>query len=75
MPAREGNSQGRGISALVSLDDHRFLVLERNNRGLGVDATLGGANKKVFRIDLAGASDVSAVDQDAPGAPRKSPVR
>jgi hypothetical protein len=64
----EGSSQGRGISALVALDDQRFLVLERNNRGLGVDATLGGANKKVFRIDLAGASDVSAVDLDAPGA-------
>jgi hypothetical protein len=65
----EGSSQGRGISALVALNDHEFLVLERNNRGLGVpDANLASPNKKVFRIDLAGASDVSALDLDAPGA-------
>lgn len=67
-----GSSQGRGISALVALNDHEFLVLERNNRGLGVDGTLGSGtadwNKKVFRIDLTGATDVSDVDLDAPGA-------
>ncbi|MGL6108788.1 MAG: esterase-like activity of phytase family protein, partial [Rubrivivax sp.] len=67
-----GSSQGRGISALVALNEHEFLVLERNNRGLGVDSTLGSSaadwNKKVFRISLAGATDVSSVDLDAPGA-------
>lgn len=64
----EGSSQGRGISALVALDDNRFLVLERNNRGLGVDATLASPNKKVFPIDLSQASDVTAQDLDAAGA-------
>jgi len=64
----EGSSQGRGISALVALNEREFLVLERNNRGLGVDATLASPNKKVFKIDLTGASDVSAIDLDAPGA-------
>ena len=54
----EGSSQGRGISALVALNDNEFLVLERNNRGLGVDAKLTPPNKKVFRINLTGASDV-----------------
>lgn len=58
----EGSSQGRGISALVALNDTEFLVLERNNRGLGVDATVASPNKKVFRIDLAGASDVSGIN-------------
>jgi hypothetical protein len=58
----EGSSQGRGISALVAINDHEFLVLERNNRGLGVDATLAPPNKKVFRIDLAGATDVSGIN-------------
>ena len=58
-----------GISALVALSEREFLVLERNNRGLGVpDANVSGANKKVFRIDLRGATDVSAIDLDAPGA-------
>ncbi len=65
----EGSNQGRGISALVALNHDEFLVLERNNRGLGVpDATLAGPNKKVFRIDLTGATDVSAIDLDAAGA-------
>lgn len=58
----EGSSQGRGISALVALNDHEFLVLERNNRGLGVDANLASPNKKVFRIDIQGATDVSALN-------------
>jgi hypothetical protein len=61
----EGSSQGRGISALVALNDRELLVLERNNRGLGVDSDLTPANKKVFRIDLTGATDVTNVDLDA----------
>jgi hypothetical protein len=61
----EGASQGRGISALVAINDHEFLVLERNNRGLGVDANLASPNKKVFRIDLTGATDVTNVDLDS----------
>ncbi|HEU5293399.1 MAG TPA: esterase-like activity of phytase family protein [Burkholderiaceae bacterium] len=64
----EGASQGRGISALIALNATEFLVLERNNRGLGVDATLASPNKKVFRIDLTGATDVSDINLDAPGA-------
>lgn len=58
----EGSSQGRGISALVALNDREFLVLERNNRGVGVDANLASPNKKVFKIDLTGATDVSAIN-------------
>jgi len=52
-------AQGRGISALVALDDHRFMVLERNNRGVGVDSTLSPPQKLVYIIDLLGATDVS----------------
>src|SRR5262249_21133841 len=54
-------SQGRGVSALLALNDHAFLILERNNRGVGVGAELSPPNKKVFRIDLDGAADVSDV--------------
>ena len=57
----EGSSQGRGISALFAINDHEFLVLERNNRGLGVGAELSPPNKKLFRIDITGAVDVSGV--------------
>ena len=58
----EGSSQGRGISALVALNDHEFLVLERNNRGIGSASELTPQNKKVFKIDIAGADDISDVD-------------
>jgi hypothetical protein len=64
----EGSSQGRGISALVAVNDTEFLVLERNNRGLGVDAELTPQNKKVFHIDLTGATDVTNIDLDDPAA-------
>ena len=54
-------AQGRGISALVALGNDKFLVLERNNRGIGVGATLANADKAVFQIDLAGATDISNI--------------
>lgn len=58
----ETSGQGRGISALVALNDDEFLVLERNNRGIGVpDGNLSGPDKVVFRINLSGATDISNV--------------
>jgi hypothetical protein len=65
----EGSSQGRGISALVAVNDHEFLVLERNNRGIGVGAEISPPNKKVYRIDLTGAVDVSHVTFAAGACP------
>jgi len=62
------SGQGQGTSALVAINDHEFFVLERNNRGVGVGATLADADKEVYRIDLNGATDVSAIDLDAAGA-------
>lgn len=52
-------SQGRGISALVALNDTEFLVLERNNRGLGIGTTLTSPSKVVYGIDITGADDVT----------------
>jgi hypothetical protein len=57
----EGSSQGRGISALVAVNDHEFLVLERNNRGVGSASELTPPNKKVYQIDLTGADDISNI--------------
>ncbi len=54
-------AQGRGISALVALGNDKFMVLERNNRGIGVGATLASPDKAVYQIDLAGATDVSGI--------------
>lgn len=52
------SSQGRGISALVALNDSEFLVLERNNRGLG-SANYASPDKRVYTIDITGADDVT----------------
>ena len=60
-------AQGRGISAIVALDDHRFMVLERNNRGVGVpNANLASPDKRVYVIDIQGAADVSQIKLDQP---------
>lgn len=62
------SAQGRGISALVAIDGNRFLILERNNRGIGVGATLASPDKNVFEVDLTNASDVTGINLPASGA-------
>lgn len=59
------NSQGQGISAIVALGNDKFMVLERNNRGVGVGADLATADKSVYQIDLAGATDVTNIELPA----------
>jgi hypothetical protein len=56
--------QGRhiGLSAIIALNDHQFLVLERDNRGLGVDDPVGAStvgSKRIYKIDVLGATDIS----------------
>ena len=46
-----------GVSEILAINDHEFLVLERDSKG-GLDAGC----KKVFKIDIAGATDVSKVE-------------
>ena len=65
--AMEKADEGQGISSLVALGNDKFLVLERNNRGIGTGATLATANKVVYQIDLAGAADVTNVTLPATG--------
>jgi hypothetical protein len=60
------NAQGRniGLSGILALDNGKFLVLERDNRGQGVDdptALNPVGSKRVFLVDMAGATDVSAI--------------
>jgi hypothetical protein len=60
------NNQGRsiGASSIVALPNGQLLVIERDNRGLGVEDPNGlnpVASKRVYLIDLAGATDVSAI--------------
>lgn len=58
--------QGRnlGLSAIVAINSNEFLVIERDNRGLGVDDPAGAnvvGSKQVFKIDIRGATDVTNV--------------
>jgi hypothetical protein len=53
---------GSGVSEIVALNDHEFLVDERDGNGIG-----GGAGakavavvKQIFKIDIKGATDVSS---------------
>jgi hypothetical protein len=61
-------AQGRsiGISAIVALSATRFLVLERDNRGMGIDNVANEASgrpgsKRVYLIDISGATDVANI--------------
>jgi len=46
------------ISDIVAINDHEFLVDERDGKGLGDNST--AVFKKLFHIDLTGAQDVSS---------------
>jgi hypothetical protein len=48
---------GSGVSEIVALNDHQFLVDERDGTGLG-DGT-SASIKQLYKIDLTGAVDVS----------------
>ncbi len=59
-------NQGRsiGVSAIYALSDGRFIVLERDNRGEGVDdpnSLVPSGLKSAFVIDLKGATNVSGI--------------
>jgi hypothetical protein len=60
------NAQGRniGASSITWIGGTKFLVIERDNRGEGPDNLLAGAllpvgSKRIYMIDIAGATDVS----------------
>ena len=53
---------GRGLNDILAINDHEFLVVERDNRSQRPTPPNGPQlpnNKKIFRIDLTGATDVS----------------
>lgn len=66
--------QGRniGLSAIVALNANEFLVLERDNRGIGVDDPAGAnavGSKRVYKIDVRNATDVTGVALGADALP------
>jgi hypothetical protein len=53
---------GSGVSEIVALNDHQFLVDERDGKGLG-DGSKASV-KQLFKIDLDGAQDVMGLSGD-----------
>lgn len=52
-------TDGSGVSEIVAINNHEFLVDERDGKGLGDDSD--AIAKKIFKIDLNGATDVSQI--------------
>jgi hypothetical protein len=55
------------VSEILAINDHEFLVDERDGKGLGDDSV--AAFKRIFHIDLAGAQDVAGLTGEASLAP------
>jgi hypothetical protein len=53
-------SSGTGVSEIVALNDHQFLVDERDGKGLG--GSSGSPSKVFYLIDLTGAQDIQNDD-------------
>ncbi|HTE66762.1 MAG TPA: esterase-like activity of phytase family protein [Candidatus Binatia bacterium] len=54
----------------MAINEHEFLVIERDNRGIGVDDPAGAnvvGSKRVYRIDVRGATDIAALVLPADG--------
>ena len=55
-------TDGSGVSEIVAINDHEFLVDERDGKGLGDNSS--AAVKKIYKIDLAGAASVAGLAGD-----------
>jgi hypothetical protein len=58
------------VSEIVAINDHEFLVDERDGKGLGDGSA--AAIKQLFKIDLAGATDISGVTSMTSATPAVS---
>ena len=62
-------TDGSGVSEIVAVNDHQFLVDERDGNGFGdkpllTDTASAAKVKKLYLIDLASAADVSTLSGD-----------
>jgi len=60
---------GSGVSEILAINDHEFLLDERDGKGQGDGSA--AVVKQIFRVDLAGATDVSNLAGAANLAPLK----
>ncbi|HWV16828.1 MAG TPA: esterase-like activity of phytase family protein [Cellvibrio sp.] len=53
---------GSGVSEIVAINDHEFLIDERDGKGLGDNSE--AKVKQIFKIDLTGAQEISGLSGD-----------
>jgi len=61
-------NRGQGVSDILAINDHEFLVIERDNRSNLQSPPQAPTRKTIYRIDLNGATDVSAIASLPAGA-------
>src|SRR5215813_12141821 len=61
-------NRGQGVSEILAINDHEFLVIERDNRSNLQTPPQAPTRKTIYKIDLTGATDVSEVDVLPAGA-------
>ena len=64
----EAINRGQGVCEILAINDHEFLVVERDNRSNLQSPPQTPTRKKIYKIDLTGATDVSGVDSLPAGA-------
>jgi hypothetical protein len=61
-------NRGQGVSEILAINDHEFLVVERDNRSWLSAEPQAPTRKKIYRINLNGATDVSGIEGIPAGA-------
>src|SRR6185436_753846 len=61
-------NRGQGVSEILAINDHEFLVLERDNRSNLQSPPQAPTRKTIYKINLAGATDVSGIETLPAGA-------
>jgi hypothetical protein len=55
-------NRGQGACEILAINDHEFLVLERDNRSNLLTPPQAPTRKTIYKIDINGATDVSGID-------------
>jgi len=61
-------NRGQGVSDILAINDHEFLVVERDNRSNLQSPPQPPTRKTIYKIDLTGATDVSGIASLPAGA-------
>ena len=64
----EAINRGQGVCEILAINDHEFLVIERDNRSNLQSPPQAPTRKKIYKIDLTGATDVSGINSLPGGA-------